>query len=98
MQTQLDQEIVKESQRDIDALEEYKKSIQAQYDTGKAELLASGERQKEAAQSVLSFSGFGRSSDAVQTKVDIQQRTDGAIQNLNAAMQAEIAMKQAELE
>lgn len=98
LQQQLSQELEMEKQRDTNALEEYKKALQAQYETGKQELLQSGERQKEAAQSVLSFSGFGRSSDAVQTKVDIQQKTDGAIQNLNAAMQAEIAMKQAELE
>lgn len=82
---------------DAKALEEYKKSLEAQYESSRQELLASGARQKEAAQQVFSFSWFGRSSDAAQTAVDIQQKTDGAINNLNLAMQAEIALKEAEL-
>jgi len=82
---------------DAKALEEYKKSLEAQYESSRQELLESGKRQKDAAQQVFSFSWFGRSSDAAQTAVDIQQKTDGAINNLNLAMQAEIALKEAEL-
>lgn len=41
---------------DAKALEEYKKSLEAQYESSRQELLASGARQKEAAQQVFSFS------------------------------------------
>lgn len=82
---------------DAKALEDYKKSLEAQYESSRQELLASWARQKDAAQQVFSFSGFGRSSDAADTAVQIQQKTDSAINNLNMAMQAEIALKEAEL-
>lgn len=97
LQKRLEQAQSTELNSDAKALEEYKKSLEAQYESSKQELLASWARQKDAAQQVFSFSGFGRSSDAAQTAVDIQQKTDSAINNLNLAMQAEIALKEAEL-
>lgn len=97
LQKRLEQAQSTELSSDAKALEDYKKSLEAQYESSRQELLASGARQKDAAQQVFSFSWFGRSSDAAQTAVDIQQKTDGAINNLNLAMQAEIALKEAEL-
>ena len=97
LQKRLEQAQATELSSDAKALEEYKKSLEAQYESSRQELLASWARQKDAAQQVFSFSGFGRSSDAADTAVQIQQKTDSAINNLNLAMQAEIALKEAEL-
>ena len=83
---------------DAAVLEAFKKQKQAEYEKQQADLLAAGTREKESAQWVYSFSGFGRSTVAADKMVEIQKNTDTAIQNANLAMQAEIALKQAELE
>lgn len=83
--------------RDESELGAYRTALEAQYANQRGELLESGTRQKEAAQGVLSFSGFGRSTAAADTMVRIQKDTDNAVNALNAAMQAEIARKEAEL-
>lgn len=56
LQKRLEQAQSTELNSDAKALEEYKKSLEAQYESSKQELLASGARQKEAAQQVFSFS------------------------------------------
>lgn len=71
--------------------------MEAQYANQRGELLESGNRQKDAAQGVLSFSGFGRSTAAADQMVQIQKDTDNAINALNSAKEAEIARKRAEL-
>lgn len=86
-----------EKARDTSELGAYKTALEAQYGLRKDELLQSANRQKESAQGVLSFSGFGRSTAAADTMVQIQKDADNAINAMNAAMQAEIARKEAEL-
>lgn len=86
-----------EAGRDKDVLDAYIKDLEAQYWSQREELLASGERQRSAAQNVYSFSGFGRSTAAADKMAEIQKWTDSAINSLNAAKEAAIAAKRAEL-
>lgn len=87
-----------ESGRDTNELDAYRKQLDQQYGVQRDELLASGERQRTAAQNVYSFSWFGRSSAAANKMADIQQWVDWSIASLNAAKEAAIAAKKAELE
>lgn len=84
--------------RDTNELDAYRKQLDQQYGVQRDELLASGERQRTAAQNVYSFSWFGRSSAAANKMADIQQWVDWSIASLNAAKEAAIAAKKAELE
>ena len=56
LQKRLEQAQSTELSSDAKALEDYKKSLEAQYESSRQELLASGARQKDAAQQVFSFS------------------------------------------
>lgn len=87
-----------EAGRDTNELDAYRKQLDQQYGVQRDELLASGERQRTAAQNVYSFSWFGRSSAAANKMADIQQWVDWSIASLNAAKEAAIAAKKAELE
>lgn len=57
-----------------------------------------GERQKGAAQRSTSFSWFGRSTFNAEQQVQIEQSTNQALQQLEAAKQMELQAYQAELE
>lgn len=87
-----------EAGRDTSELDAYRKQLDQQYGVQRDELLASGERQKTSAQNVYSFSWFGRSSAAANKMADIQKWVDWSIASLNAAKEAAIAAKRAELE
>lgn len=98
LQAKIDAENELESGRDKSELDAYKNMIKSQYESQREEAARAGQKQKEAAQWVYSFSWFGRSTKAADTAVDIQRQTDQAIQAVNMAEQAAIAAKQAELE
>jgi len=56
-----------------------------------------GKKQREAQQSIFSFSGFGRSTDAATKAGEIEATTSSALQKLEAARQAETAALRASL-
>jgi len=56
-----------------------------------------GKKQREAQQSIFSFSGFGRSTDAATKAGEIEAATSNALQKLEAARQAETAALRASL-
>ena len=87
-----------ESGRDTNELDAYRKQLDQQYGVQRDELLASWDRQRSAAQNVYSFSWFGRSTAAANKMTEIQKWIDWSIESLNAAKEAAIAAKKAELE
>ena len=87
-----------ESGRDTNELDAYRKQLDQQYGVQRDELLASWDRQRSAAQNVYSFSWFGRSTAAANKMTEIQKWIDWSISSLNAAKEAAIAAKKAELE
>ena len=87
-----------ESGRDTNELDAYRKQLDQQYGVQRDELLASWDRQRSAAQNVYSFSWFGRSTVAANKMTEIQKWIDWSISSLNAAKEAAIAAKKAELE
>ena len=104
MQTQYDAQLkayndarVIENTNDTSALNTFKNAKTLEYQQKIAEAQAQWVKQKDAAQWVYSFSGFGRSTKAADTAVEIQKSTDNAINMLNAARDQEIAMEQARL-
>jgi len=104
LQSQLDALLAQQSQlkeqettMDTEQLDAYKRSLEQQYWSQKEELLSGAERQKQSAQWVYSFSWFGRSTAAADKMVEIQKSTDNAINTMNAAKEAAIIAKQAEL-
>ena len=87
-----------EATRDTTALEAFKKQKDLE-NTAKIKLLEQQwVKQQDAAQRVLSFSWFGRSTAAAGQMADIQANTNQAINMANAANAAEIAKYKAELE
>jgi hypothetical protein len=58
-----------EKEMDRTALEQYKTGIAGQYESQRARAREAGEKQRTAAQSVYSFSGFGRSTAAANKAI-----------------------------
>jgi len=73
------------------------KRQQAMADKDIADQQQAGERQKQAAQSVLSFSGFGRSTFSAQQQADIQQSVERNIASIQAQKDAAVEQYRAKL-
>jgi hypothetical protein len=94
------QEVAKktETSSDAAAIDAFQKAKFAEYNTKIKNLEQQGVKQQQAAQKVLSFSWFGRSTAAAQQQSDIQASTNEAVNNSQAARDAEIAKYKAEME
>jgi hypothetical protein len=97
-QAQLDEALLAEKNRDNTALWAYKTQLDAQYWIMADQTTQAWQKRKDAEQRVYSFSWFGRSTAAADAQGQIEKETQSALSALEAAKQAEIRAKQAELE
>lgn len=96
LQSQLEaQQGVQETEMET-ALEAKMRELDAKYGILRGETTQAGRREKEAGQAATSFSGFGRSTFNADQQVEIQRRTNNALNQLEAAKQVELAMFRAE--
>ena len=97
-QAEVDAAVLAEQGADEAELQQFKQQKEEEYAQKIADTKTQGEEQKGAAQTVYSFSGFGRSTKAADTAVEIEKATGSAINQLNMAKEKEIAMENARLQ
>lgn len=78
-------------------MENKRKELEAKYGALRDQASSAGERQRDAAQTSTSFSGFGRSTFNADQQVEIQKNTNRAMSQLEYAKQAELQAYEAEL-
>ena len=82
--------------RSSDVIAAKQAELESSYAQQKSELRQAGEREREAAQSVLSFSGFGRSTYSAQQQADIQAKTEANMRILDDKKALELEKFKAE--
>lgn len=97
LNAQKDQMASEYKAKDAAALDAYKTSEQAAFEANKTALEQSWAKELSAAQNIYSFSWFGRSTAAADKASEIQAKTNAAVNNARLSMEAQVALKNAEL-